>query len=141
LALTRHTVPASLVTHLFLGISQRILQAGISPIGVVSSVLPLFNTFSHLSNGGEGRLSIVLSSLLPLQFFFLSETGIPGELDMAYRIFIVVLSLLAIGNSLPHLRKRDADFESVRTRLSKSKSGRPGDPVDKYFHEAVVCSP
>lgn len=57
---------------------------------------------------------------------------------MAYRIFIVLLSLLAIGNSLPSLRKRDADFESVRTRLSKSKSGRPGDPVDKYFHEAVV---
>lgn len=33
------------------------------------------------------------------------------------------------------LLKRDADFESVRTRLKKDYSGRRGDPVAKYFRE------
>lgn len=33
------------------------------------------------------------------------------------------------------LLKRDADFESVRTRLEKDHSGKAGDPVDKYFRE------
>jgi len=36
------------------------------------------------------------------------------------------------------LRKRDADFESVRTRLVKDHSGKGGDPVAKYFHESTV---
>lgn len=33
------------------------------------------------------------------------------------------------------LLKRDADFESVKTRLNQDHSGRGGDPVDKYFRE------
>jgi hypothetical protein len=37
------------------------------------------------------------------------------------------------------LRKRDADFNAVRTRLTRSRSGEPGDPKEKYFHESVVC--
>ncbi|MCJ1350148.1 MAG: hypothetical protein MMC33_000129 [Icmadophila ericetorum] len=31
----------------------------------------------------------------------------------------------------------DADFESVRTRLTKDHSGKAGDSKDKYFHESV----
>ncbi|KAG9699886.1 hypothetical protein KCU95_g1172, partial [Aureobasidium melanogenum] len=34
-------------------------------------------------------------------------------------------------------RKRDADFASVRTRLTKDYSGKAGDPKDKYFHEST----
>ena len=33
------------------------------------------------------------------------------------------------------LLKRDADFESVRTRLKEDHSGKGGDPVAKYFRE------
>jgi hypothetical protein len=36
------------------------------------------------------------------------------------------------------VRKRDADFMSVRTRLKKDHSGKGGDPKEKYFHESVV---
>jgi hypothetical protein len=39
------------------------------------------------------------------------------------------------------LRKRDADFDAVRTRLTSSKSGEPGDPKEKYFHESTVRRP
>ena len=38
------------------------------------------------------------------------------------------------------LQKRDAAFESVRTRLSRDHSGKAGDPKDKYFHESTVRS-
>jgi phosphorylcholine metabolism protein LicD len=34
-------------------------------------------------------------------------------------------------------RKRDADFASVRTRLTKDYSGKRGDPKNKYFHEST----
>lgn len=39
---------------------------------------------------------------------------------------------------LPRLRRRDADFQSVRTRLVEDYSGKAGDPKDKYFHESTV---
>jgi hypothetical protein len=45
------------------------------------------------------------------------------------------LSCLVEGGPL---RKRDADFESVRTRLTKDHSGKGGDPKQKYFHESTV---
>jgi len=35
------------------------------------------------------------------------------------------------------LETRDADFESVRTRLTRDHSGRKGDSPEKYFHESV----
>ncbi|KAI9839759.1 MAG: hypothetical protein M1838_004261 [Thelocarpon superellum] len=35
------------------------------------------------------------------------------------------------------LERRDADFESVRTRLRKTLSGKAGDPQEKYFHESI----
>ena len=35
------------------------------------------------------------------------------------------------------LEPRDADFESVRTRLTRDHSGRKGDSPEKYFHESV----
>ncbi|KAK5007289.1 hypothetical protein LTR28_005469, partial [Elasticomyces elasticus] len=38
------------------------------------------------------------------------------------------------------VRGRDADFDSVRTRLFDDHSGRKGDPRDKYFHESMRTS-
>lgn len=37
----------------------------------------------------------------------------------------------------PVVRRRDADFDSVRTRLDRDHSGKAGDPKDKYFHEST----
>ena len=37
------------------------------------------------------------------------------------------------------LLKRDADFESVRTRLKKDYSGKRGDPAGKYFREFLIA--
>jgi hypothetical protein len=53
--------------------------------------------------------------------------------------FQVLLCFSYFTHATPLLRKRDADFESVRTRLVKDHSGKGGDPVDKYFHESTVC--
>lgn len=48
----------------------------------------------------------------------------------------LALALCSIGSVHGGaLLKRDADFESVRTRLNRDHSGRRGDPVGKYFHE------
>jgi len=58
---------------------------------------------------------------------------------MLLRICLLILiSFLAIVHCAPSIRKRDADFESVRTRLSRDHSGKAGDPKDKYFHESTV---
>ncbi len=43
---------------------------------------------------------------------------------------IAVVSSMAID-------KRDADFYSVRTRMTKDLSGRSGDPKGKYFRESL----
>ncbi len=44
------------------------------------------------------------------------------------------LAIIIIGSVHGRaLLKRDADFESVRTRLKKDHSGKAGDLVDKYF--------
>lgn len=32
----------------------------------------------------------------------------------------------------------DADFYSVRTKQFKDRSGKEGDPTDKYFRELIV---
>ena len=61
---------------------------------------------------------------------------------MKSSLLAFLLSLaLALSQCLAspvRLRKRDADFNAVRTRLTKSRSGEPGDPKEKYFHESVV---
>ncbi|KAF2404493.1 hypothetical protein EJ06DRAFT_206671 [Trichodelitschia bisporula] len=50
--------------------------------------------------------------------------------------FYLLLVCSWVAQSLP-LYKRDADFLSVRTRLSRDYSGKGGDPKDKYFHEST----
>ena len=49
---------------------------------------------------------------------------------------LLLLSISHLAHSLA-LARRDADFESVRTRLRKDHSGKGGDPKQKYFHESV----
>jgi hypothetical protein len=44
-----------------------------------------------------------------------------------------------IANAAP-LQKRDADFASVRYKLARERSGRGGDPKQKYFRECLECS-
>jgi hypothetical protein len=51
------------------------------------------------------------------------------------------LAFSQCGAAPVRLRKRDADFNAVRTRLTRSRSGEPGDPKEKYFHESVVRPP
>jgi hypothetical protein len=53
------------------------------------------------------------------------------------RLSTACLSLLGI-TSVIHaapLEKRDADFLSVRTKLTKDMSGKAGDPKEKYFRK------
>ena len=50
---------------------------------------------------------------------------------------LLLVSLCSLVESLA-LTRRDADFESVRTRLHKDHSGKAGDPKDKYFRKS--CS-
>ncbi|KAI9759876.1 MAG: hypothetical protein M4579_002001 [Chaenotheca gracillima] len=48
--------------------------------------------------------------------------------------------LVKVSHSLPAdtgLVRRDADFESVRTRLKDDHSGKGGDPKEKYWHEST----
>jgi hypothetical protein len=56
------------------------------------------------------------------------------------RISFLSLFLLFLQScaSSMRLEKRDAPFESVRTRLGRTRSGVRGDPPGKYFHESVV---
>jgi hypothetical protein len=59
---------------------------------------------------------------------------------VAFLISLISLSL-AFSQCMAapvRLRKRDADFNAVRTRLTKTRSGAAGDPKEKYFHESVV---
>jgi hypothetical protein len=59
---------------------------------------------------------------------------------MLLRLSILLIAYLwtLSARCAPILRKRDADFESVRSRLSRDHSGKSGDPKDKYFHESTV---
>jgi len=53
------------------------------------------------------------------------------------RLSTACLSLLGIAAlicAVP-LQRRDADFESVRTKLYKDRSGKAGDSKDKYFRK------
>ncbi|KAF2666158.1 hypothetical protein BT63DRAFT_51279 [Microthyrium microscopicum] len=63
---------------------------------------------------------------------------------MLVRLALLLFTLIAICQAIPTkfqrrtaIQRRDANFWSVRTRLTKSLSGQPGDPKDKYFHEAI----
>ena len=47
------------------------------------------------------------------------------------------LAVLQLTAGLPSIRKRDADFESVRTHLDRSHSNIDDDHPDKYFHEST----
>ncbi|KAJ4504224.1 mannosyltransferase [Exophiala dermatitidis] len=48
----------------------------------------------------------------------------------------VLLLLLPIYNHRVFVRA-DADFLDVRTKLDRDRSGKGGDPKDKYFHEST----
>jgi hypothetical protein len=48
----------------------------------------------------------------------------------------LAVSLWAGFAALP--ARGDADFESVRTRQMKDRSGKGGDPKEKYFRESSV---
>ncbi|KZF24425.1 hypothetical protein L228DRAFT_96225 [Xylona heveae TC161] len=59
---------------------------------------------------------------------------------MLFRHITHLLSLacLLVGvTTAGPIKKRDADFESVRTKLDKDHSGKGGDPRSKYFHESI----
>jgi hypothetical protein len=59
---------------------------------------------------------------------------------MLMRTCFLLLSIVIVCSRVTGapIQKRDADFESVRTRLSRDHSGKAGDPKDKYFHESTV---
>ncbi|ORY08647.1 LicD family-domain-containing protein [Clohesyomyces aquaticus] len=53
---------------------------------------------------------------------------------------VIALALFSfLSEALPALQPRDADFASLRglTTVSRDRSGKKGDPVDKYFHEST----
>ncbi|KAF2119756.1 LicD family-domain-containing protein [Lophiotrema nucula] len=52
---------------------------------------------------------------------------------------VVILALSQIAHAIPAPRARDDSFENLRglTRLQIDRSGKEGDPPDKYFHESV----
>ncbi|KAF1990269.1 hypothetical protein K402DRAFT_225777 [Aulographum hederae CBS 113979] len=54
-------------------------------------------------------------------------------------ILLQLLDLVVHSSSSPlsDRQKRDADFASVRNKLSRDHSGRKGDPPGKYFHEST----
>jgi len=59
------------------------------------------------------------------------------------RLCLTVLFFLLFLPSLsplPAVVKADADFFDVRTRLDRDRSGKLGDPKDKYFHESTFHS-
>jgi hypothetical protein len=74
-----------------------------------------------------------------------SESSIPARLRRTGSSFSLLLCLvLLMASSLlvqqadaAAIEKRDADFASVRYKLTKERSGRGGDPKQKYFHESV----
>ena len=49
-------------------------------------------------------------------------------------------TLLGLPSS-PSFVNGDADFASVRTRLTKDHSGKAGDPKEKYFREYLPSTP
>ncbi|KAI9830522.1 MAG: hypothetical protein M1819_005480 [Sarea resinae] len=53
-----------------------------------------------------------------------------------FYLLVLVNALFGSTTGSP-VTKRDADFESVRTKLDRDHSGKPGDPKEKYFHESV----
>ncbi|KAK5952403.1 mannosyltransferase [Knufia fluminis] len=48
----------------------------------------------------------------------------------------ITISLILLSTNVP-TTLADADFLDVRTTLTTSRSGKPGDPKDKYFHEST----
>ncbi|KAI4165953.1 MAG: hypothetical protein LQ342_000384 [Letrouitia transgressa] len=56
---------------------------------------------------------------------------------MTFRLWVsLALLLVALGfNGV--LVRGDADFESVRVRMTKDSSGKGGDPKEKYWHKAL----
>ncbi|TKA81171.1 hypothetical protein B0A49_01884 [Cryomyces minteri] len=51
-------------------------------------------------------------------------------------LLALLLGFSVVAAAAP-LQPRDADFASVRTRLDRDRSGKKGDPPDKYFHEST----
>ena len=58
-----------------------------------------------------------------------------GSAIYAFCIAVFLLSFDLVDGRAPV--KRDADFIDVRTKLEKDRSGKRGDPKDKYFHEST----
>ncbi len=56
-----------------------------------------------------------------------------GRLDATWLLICCCLCALAV---LPVVRA-DAEFLDVRTKLDKDRSGKGGDPKEKYFHEST----
>lgn len=52
-----------------------------------------------------------------------------------FTLAIIPLLVLFLDNAIVHA---DADFESVRVRLTKDHSGKRGDPKDKYFRTSML---
>lgn len=52
-------------------------------------------------------------------------------------LFALACATVTARPTASNLEARDADFASVRTRLSKDHSGKKGDPAGKYFHEST----
>lgn len=49
---------------------------------------------------------------------------------------LLLLGILTAAHSAS-IDRRDADLQSVPTKLSKDMSGKGGDPPEKYFHESI----
>ena len=49
----------------------------------------------------------------------------------------LAISLVCLGLLETVVVNADADFESVRVRLTKDHSGKRGDPKEKYFRESL----
>ncbi|KAF2186749.1 putative mannosylphosphorylation protein [Zopfia rhizophila CBS 207.26] len=52
---------------------------------------------------------------------------------------LILLALSHVSQALPRTWKRDADIESLQglTQITRDRSGKAGDPDDKYFHEST----
>ncbi|RVX69618.1 hypothetical protein B0A52_06682 [Exophiala mesophila] len=63
----------------------------------------------------------------------MSSHHIPFRIANLYKAILAILFL----SQLSFLANADADFLDVRTKLDRDRSGKGGDPHDKYFHEST----
>ena len=67
------------------------------------------------------------------------SNNLPQHIAMRIPFELILCSLLSVQSSTasPVITKRDADFESVRTRLERSYVDQELDRPTKYFHEST----